>query len=295
MKMLPRRLRRSLATPGRDGAAEPILQPRPKRHRDRRASLDPDRGAPPRRPDLDGGELRLPRARPRGRREPQPAAEAGRVRGVPVPRHAVPALRQGDRAAARGRAGHLRRTRLRHHPARTSGSCRCRSCSSASRHARRFGRSSWPRARASCCTRSSTDASTPASRCSASSGASSAAWRTTSSRAAVRASIVRELSNVKQEIINFRAVIRPQRAVFRALERAKQRYLTRGARHLLRRPDRCLRAHLGRARELQEIVAGLESTNESVLSHRLNDGLRVLDRGQRHPAAAHPARHACSA
>lgn len=30
MKMLPRRLRRSLATPGRDGAAEPILQPRPK-------------------------------------------------------------------------------------------------------------------------------------------------------------------------------------------------------------------------------------------------------------------------
>ena len=37
---------------------------------------------------------------------------------------------------------------------------------------------------------------------------------------------MRDISNAKQEIINFRSVIRPQRAVFRSLERAKQRYLT---------------------------------------------------------------------
>ena len=35
----------------------------------------------------------------------------------------------------------------------------------------------------------------------------------------------RHLSNAKQEIINFRKIVRPQRAVLRDLERTKQRYL----------------------------------------------------------------------
>src|SRR5919106_3863218 len=38
--------------------------------------------------------------------------------------------------------------------------------------------------------------------------------------------VVRDISNVKQEIINFRKVIRPQRAVLRDLERLKSRFLT---------------------------------------------------------------------
>ena len=37
--------------------------------------------------------------------------------------------------------------------------------------------------------------------------------------------IVRDISNVKQEIINFRKVIRPQRPVLRDLEKVKERYL----------------------------------------------------------------------
>src|SRR5919201_5407761 len=37
--------------------------------------------------------------------------------------------------------------------------------------------------------------------------------------------IVRDISNVKQEIINFRKIIRPQRSVLRDLERVKQRFL----------------------------------------------------------------------
>ena len=37
--------------------------------------------------------------------------------------------------------------------------------------------------------------------------------------------IVRDISNVKQEIINFRKTIRPQRPVLRDLERTKQRYM----------------------------------------------------------------------
>src|SRR4051794_38408306 len=38
--------------------------------------------------------------------------------------------------------------------------------------------------------------------------------------------VVRDISNVKQEIINFRKVIRPQRPVLRDLERVKERYLS---------------------------------------------------------------------
>src|SRR5215211_3803695 len=39
------------------------------------------------------------------------------------------------------------------------------------------------------------------------------------------AEVVRDISNAKQEIINFRKVIRPQRAAFSDLERNKQRYI----------------------------------------------------------------------
>src|SRR5919204_1804139 len=37
--------------------------------------------------------------------------------------------------------------------------------------------------------------------------------------------VVRDISNVKQEIINFRKIVRPQRAAFRDLERNKARYI----------------------------------------------------------------------
>src|SRR3954462_7775778 len=37
--------------------------------------------------------------------------------------------------------------------------------------------------------------------------------------------VVRDISNAKQEIINFRKIIRPQRSTLRDLERTKQRYL----------------------------------------------------------------------
>src|SRR6185436_9345841 len=53
--------------------------------------------------------------------------------------------------------------------------------------------------------------------------------------------IVRDLSNAKQEIINFRKIVRPMRAALRQ----------RGARDLLRRHRRRVRAHLGHARERQ--------------------------------------------
>ena len=91
--------------------------------------------------------------------------------------------------------------------------------------------------------------------------------------------VVRDISNVKQEIINFRKVIRPQRTVLRDLEKreaALPRPRGRRARDLLRRHRRRPRADLGHARELQGGRRGLEDTNESVISHRVNDILRVL-------------------
>ncbi|MGZ6256336.1 MAG: magnesium transporter CorA family protein [Candidatus Limnocylindria bacterium] len=88
--------------------------------------------------------------------------------------------------------------------------------------------------------------------------------------------IVRDISNAKQEIINFRAVIRPQRAVFRALERAKQQYLPEELDIYFDDLTDASERIWDVLENFKEIVEGLESTNESVLSHKLNDVLRIL-------------------
>jgi magnesium transporter len=90
--------------------------------------------------------------------------------------------------------------------------------------------------------------------------------------------VVRDISNAKQEIINFRKVIRPQRPVLRDLEGVKGRFLA---------PDFDLEIYFDdivdaheRIWDLletyKEVVEALEDTNESVISHRVNDILRVL-------------------
>ena len=90
------------------------------------------------------------------------------------------------------------------------------------------------------------------------------------------AEVVRDISNVKQEIINFRKIIRPQRAVFGDLERTKQRYLAPDLDiyfdDIVDASERVWQMLEG----YKETVEALEQTNESVLSHRLNDVLRVL-------------------
>jgi magnesium transporter len=90
--------------------------------------------------------------------------------------------------------------------------------------------------------------------------------------------IVRDVSNAKQEIINFRKVIRPQRPVLRDLEKVKGRYLA---------PELDLEIYFDdivdaneriwdMLENYKEVVEALEDTNESVISHRVNDVLRVL-------------------
>jgi magnesium transporter len=90
--------------------------------------------------------------------------------------------------------------------------------------------------------------------------------------------VVRDISNVKQEIINFRKVIRPQRPVLRDLEKVKQRYLAPDL-NLEIYFDDIVDAHeriWDMLENYKEVVEALAETNESVISHRVNDILRVL-------------------
>jgi magnesium transporter len=88
--------------------------------------------------------------------------------------------------------------------------------------------------------------------------------------------VVRDISNSKQEIINFRKVIRPQRAVLRDLERTKQRYLAEDLEVYFDDIVDASERIWDMLENFKEVVEALEDTNESVLSHRVNEVLRVL-------------------
>jgi magnesium transporter len=88
--------------------------------------------------------------------------------------------------------------------------------------------------------------------------------------------IVRELSEAKQEIINFRKIVRPQRAVLRDLERTKQRYLQEELEIYFDDISDAAERIWDTLENYKEVIEGLESTNESVLSHRLNETFRIL-------------------
>jgi magnesium transporter len=88
--------------------------------------------------------------------------------------------------------------------------------------------------------------------------------------------VVRDISNVKQEIINFRTVVRPQRPVLRDLERTKQRYLAGELEIYFEDVVDASERIWDMLETFKEKVEALEDTNESVLSHRTNDVVRVL-------------------
>jgi len=88
--------------------------------------------------------------------------------------------------------------------------------------------------------------------------------------------IVRDISDTKQEIINFRKIVRPQRAVLRDLERTKQRYLQEELEIYFDDISDAAERIWDTLENYKEVIEALESTNESVLSHRLNDSFRIL-------------------
>jgi magnesium transporter len=89
------------------------------------------------------------------------------------------------------------------------------------------------------------------------------------------AEIVRDISDVKQEIINFRKVVRPQRQALKDLERHK-RYVPEDLEIYFDDINDASERIWDMLENFKEVVEGLESSNESVLSHRTNDVLRIL-------------------
>jgi magnesium transporter len=88
--------------------------------------------------------------------------------------------------------------------------------------------------------------------------------------------VVRDISNTKQEIINFRKVIRPQRAVLLDLERAKQKFVGDELEIYFDDVRDASERIWDMLENYKEVIEALEETNESLISHRLNNVLRVL-------------------
>jgi magnesium transporter len=87
---------------------------------------------------------------------------------------------------------------------------------------------------------------------------------------------VRDISNLKQEIVGFRKVMRPQRSVLRDLERTKQRYIAEDLDIYFDDIVDASERIWDMLENFKEVVEALEDTNEQLISHRLNDILRVL-------------------
>ena len=88
--------------------------------------------------------------------------------------------------------------------------------------------------------------------------------------------VVRDISNVKQEIISYRKVIKPERSTLRGLERRVDKFLPEELELYFDDIVDSAERVWDQLDNYKEVVDGLESTNESVISHRQNDVLRVL-------------------
>jgi len=88
--------------------------------------------------------------------------------------------------------------------------------------------------------------------------------------------LVRDISTVKQEIINYRKIIKPQRPTLRMLERAVQRYAPDDLEiyfdDIVDKNERIWDS----LENYKEVADALEATNESVITHRLNEMLALL-------------------
>jgi magnesium transporter len=88
--------------------------------------------------------------------------------------------------------------------------------------------------------------------------------------------VVRDISNVKQEIISYRKVIKPERSTLRVLERRVDKFLPEELELYFDDIVDAAERIWDQLDNYKEVVDGLESTNESVISHRQNDVLRLL-------------------
>jgi magnesium transporter len=88
--------------------------------------------------------------------------------------------------------------------------------------------------------------------------------------------VVRDISNAKQEIISYRKIIKPERSTLRVLERQVERFLPEDLELYFDDIVDASERIWDVLDNYKEVVEALEDTNESVISHRQNDVLRVL-------------------
>jgi magnesium transporter len=88
--------------------------------------------------------------------------------------------------------------------------------------------------------------------------------------------VVRDISNVKQEIISYRKIIKPERSTLRLLERNVERFLPEELELYFDDIVDAAERIWDQLDNYKEVVEALEDTNESVIAHRQNDVLRIL-------------------
>ncbi len=88
--------------------------------------------------------------------------------------------------------------------------------------------------------------------------------------------VVRDISNVKQEIISYRKIIKPERSTLRLLERHVERFLPEELELYFDDIVDAAERIWDLLDNFKEVVEALEDTNEAVISHHQNDILRVL-------------------
>ena len=102
---------------------------------------------------------------------------------------------------------------------------------------------------------------------------------------------MRDISNIKQEIINYRRIVKPQRPTLRMLDRSNQRFAPQDLElyfdDIVDKSERIWDL----LENYKEVVEALEETNESVIAHQFNDILRILTVFGRLAAADVDRRH----
>jgi magnesium transporter len=88
--------------------------------------------------------------------------------------------------------------------------------------------------------------------------------------------IVRDISTVKQEIIAYRKIIKPERATVRVLERYMDRFLPEDLELYFDDLVDAAERIWDLLDNYKEVVEGLESTNEAYIAHRQNYRLQLL-------------------
>jgi magnesium transporter len=88
--------------------------------------------------------------------------------------------------------------------------------------------------------------------------------------------VVRDISNVKQEIISYRKIIKPERSTLRMLERRVETFLPQELEEYFDDIVDAAERIWDLLDNYKEVVEALESTNESFIAHQQGDVLRIL-------------------